>query len=138
MSGLPYKVQIIPDDERITVDKINSFEMASLIAHRISQIGKDATVYLPDEYRYVNTEQLNPRAKKNIPPENVIKNGNGTFVKLVSTVDIVSAELNTGNNPYCILRIISIDHQRRIIHAEIVDPNNSPKEVLEYYSNYSV
>lgn len=134
----PYKIQIIPDEDRITLDKISTFEMGQIISHRISQIGKDSVVYLPDEYRYVDASRFDPAIKKNIPAENVVKNGNGSFVKLVTTADIVYGEINTGNIPYAICRTISTDHNKRIIWVEIIDPNTTPREILKYYSNYSI
>jgi hypothetical protein len=133
-----YKIVIIPDEERLTLDSLTSFEIASILSHRISQIGKDMIVYLPDEYRYVNTDTLEPNIKKKIPQSDVIKNGNGTFVKLSSTADIVAGEINTNNIPYSIYRQISIDHKEKIIYAEMIDPNTLSKPVIDYFANYSV
>jgi hypothetical protein len=117
---------------------MTTFEIGSILSHRISQIGKDMIVYLPDEYRYINTNNLDANIKKNIPPTDVIKNGNGTFVKLSSTADIVAGEINTNNIPYLIYRQISIDHKEKIIYAEMVDPNTLSKPVIDYFANYSV
>lgn len=133
-----YKVVIIPDEERITLDIATTFEIGSILSHRISQIGKDMIVYLPDQYRYVNTDTLDATVKKNIPSSEVVKNGFGTFVKLSSTADIVAGEINTGNIPYLIYRTISVDHKEKIIWAELVDPNTLSKPVLEYFTNYSI
>lgn len=133
-----YKIIIIPDSERITLDIATTFEIASILSHRISQIGKDMIVYLPNENRYIDTNTLDPNVKKNIPASDVIKNGNGTFVKLSSTADIVAGEINTNNIPYSIYRQISIDHKEKIIYAELVDPNTLSKPVIDYFANYSI
>jgi hypothetical protein len=130
-----YTVEIIPEDERITLDSLSTFEVGQIISHRIGQIGKDFITYLPNEYRYLNTETLDAGAKAKILKENVIKNGEGSFIKLSSTMDIVAGEINTGNIPYNIYRAISTDHNKKIIYAEIVNPNLLSKPVLEYTAN---
>jgi len=132
-----YKIIIVPDEERLTLDVISSLEIASIMSNRISQITKDMVVYLPDDFRYVNTSTLNDGIKKNIPQTEVVKNGHGTFVKLSSTNDIVSGEINTGNIPYLIHRTISVDHNKRIIYVEPVDPNTLSRPVLKYFTNHS-
>ena len=133
-----YKIKIIPPEERLTLDIATTFEIAAILSHRISQIGKDSIVYLPDIHRYVDTNTLDANVKKKIPASDVMKNGNGTFVKLSSTTDIVSGEINTNNIPYLIIREISVDHHKKEIYAELVDPNTLSKPVLEYFTNYSI
>lgn len=130
-----YKIKIIPDEDRLTLDKLSSFEIGQIISHRISQIGKDKIIYLPDEYRYINANQINPTAR--VSAEDVIKNGNGSFVRLTSTCDIVYGEINTNNIPYLIMRTVSTDHQKKIVWVEIINPNEAAKEVLEYCANSS-
>lgn len=134
---MSYAVKVIPDDQRITLDILSTFEVGQILSHRIDQIGKDFIIYLPDENRYIRTDTLDNSVKNKIPKESLVKNGNGLFVKLSTTMDIVSGEINTNNIPYNICRHISTDHQKKIIWVEIVNPNLLSKPVLEYLSNLS-
>jgi hypothetical protein len=130
-------MKVIPDDERITLDILSTFEVGQILSHRIDQIGKDFIIYLPDEHRYIKTDTLDSNIKSKIPKESIVKNANGLFVKLSTTADIVSGEINTNNIPYNICRHISTDHHKKIMWVEIVNPNLLSKPVLEYLSNLS-
>lgn len=132
-----YMVHVIPENERITLDRLSTFEVGTIISQRISQIGKDSITYLAPEYLYINTETLDNTVKSKISKDSIVKNGEGTFVKLSTTADIVFGEINTGCIPYHIVRHISTDHNKKIIWVEIVDPNKLSKPVLEYLSNLS-
>lgn len=135
MNKAHYSIAIIPDDERLTLDQLSTFEIASILSHRISQIGKDSIIYLPEEYRYVDTSNLDDSIKKKLPESVIVRNKKGTFAKLTATADIVHGEINTNNIPFDILRIISVDDATQTIHAELVDPNKMAKPVLEYFAN---
>lgn len=130
-----YDLHIIPDDERITLDVLSLFEVSSILSNRITQIGTDQRNYLLTENLYVDTASLSQNVKRKINPNEVITNGKGSFIKLSSTADIVKAEINTGNVPYLIHRVISRDTVNKIAYVEIVNPNKLAKPVLEYLSN---
>jgi len=132
-----YTVKIVPEDERLSLDILSIFEIAQILSHRITQINKDSRTFLPPEFRYINTNTLDNATKAKIPKDYIVNNGDGSFVKLSTTEDIVYGEINTGNIPYCISRHISTDHNKKIIWVELVNPNSLAKPILEYLSNHS-
>jgi DNA-directed RNA polymerase subunit K/omega len=127
-----YEMVIIPAEDRITLDVLSEFEIATIVSHRISQIGKGDMPYLNAQDYLVDTEGFTQDKKLSIAKEELISKDGKTFIKLSRTADIAKAELNTGKCPYLVVRTIVKNEKNKKIYAEIINPNELEKSILKY------
>lgn len=124
------KIIEVPQDKKITSNKITLYELTNAISTGIVRISTTGILYVEEEDLYINVDDLPEDKKKNIKSENVIEKNKGNYIKLTSTSDIAKLEINKNKCPLSVMRIIEERETELIV--EIVKINDLFKPPLEY------
>lgn len=129
------KIIVTPADECITLDKLSTYERCNAITQRITMLKHNPELYTENiKNLLINVDQIEEHKKVNIRPEDIIIDGNQSFVKLSSTRDIAKFEYNQGKSPFSIMRILS--ETEKEVYVEIYSVNDLVGSVLPYLSQY--
>ncbi len=123
-------VVIIPEENRLTIDKASLYEISNATTYIIDNISSTFKTYLPANELLVNIKELPESDKKNINPESTYVENGETYIKLSSTADIARAEINKGLRPLVVYR--PIQEIENTIYMERVDFNKLSKPIMEY------
>jgi len=128
------QIIVIPEDERITLNKLSIYEQSNITTKRITMIKNNPKIFVEPDLLLVNINDIEQHKRANIQAEEVLSYAGESFVKLSSTRDIAKLEINQKKSPFSIMRIIS-EHEEKI-YVEIISANDLSAKLMPYLNNY--
>ena len=111
------KFVIVPN--RISTDRLSSFEYAEIIGTRIRDIGSGSSVFIEHEDLVMPIDEYDQKLSKE--NKEIISDGDKFYIVEDTTYGISKIELNKGKCPYLLVRVLK--ERDNVIYAELVDPN---------------